>query len=349
MKTMHRIWLPLTLVSGLAAQTLQTLRLPTGSFPTGEDNLPLASSPVRYQQWYSSAEFLVTAGLPARINGMAFLAGNVLQPGGTVDIEIRMAHLPFGQLPSATFDSNLRVDNTLVVPRAVVTLVRQPPPGTRVFTFNFTREFTWDGSSGVVIDVKVFGNGNNNQSYLYPCRTTVSSPGKTMRLFAPGNPASLVRATLSQNGVGLVTEFDYLFGLTVPYGDGCPGANAAVPVAGTSGGAPIPPNPVWTQTLNNAAPLTPVVMTMGTSRWLFGTVPLPFDLGLFGFNGCFLLAEPLVFFPTSTSAAGVGSVPIPIPGVRLRPRSLFVQWFVLDTQAPNGSLAASQGLWHVFG
>jgi hypothetical protein len=215
-------------------------------------------------------------------------------------------------------------------------------------TFTLAREFLWDGASGIVIDIKVFGNGNNNQPYQYACRTTVSSPGKVMRLFAPGNPATLVRATLAQNGIGLVTEFDYGFGLTVSYGGGCPGANSQVPLAGTTGGSPVPPNPTWTQTLNNAAPLTPALLVMGVSRTLFGSVPLPFDLGIIGFNGCSLWAEPRILLPTSTSAGGAASVVVAIPGVRLRPRSLFTQWFVLDQQAPNGSLASSQGLWHVF-
>ncbi|MEZ5964103.1 MAG: hypothetical protein R3F56_09685 [Planctomycetota bacterium] len=340
-------WISLLLTAALSAQTAQTARLPTGSFPAGEDNLPLASSPVRYQQWWAGSELQATLQFPARIRAMAFLAGNVLQPGSSVDIEIRMAHFGTG-LPSVTFDNNLQVDNTLVLPRGVVTLVAQPRADTRVVTFNFAREFIWDGSSGIVFDLKVFGNGNNNQAYLYPCRTTVSSPGKTMRLFAPGNPSSLQRATLSQNGIGLVTEFDYAYGITSPYGAGCPGANALVPVAGTTGGNPTPPNPNWTQTLSNAAAGTSAVLLLGTSRTRFGAVTLPFDLGIIGYSGCSLLAEPLVMLGTSTTLAGSASIPVPIPGVRLRPRSLFSQWFVLDTQAPNGALSGSQGLWHVF-
>src|SRR4029453_14563286 len=149
------------------------------------------------------------------IRSLAFFAGIVLQTGSTVDIEIRMAHLPAGQSPSTTFDNNLTMDNPLVVPRGVRLLAPQPAPDTRVFTFTFAREFPWDGTSGIVIDLKVFGNGNGNQSYLYPCRTTISSPGQTMRLFATGNPAGLTRATVAQNGVGLVTEFDYQEGVTV--------------------------------------------------------------------------------------------------------------------------------------
>jgi len=346
--TIPRIWLLSVLLTGLAAQTSQTLRLPTGSFPAGEDNLPLASSPVRYQQWYSAAELLATARLPARIRGMAFLAGNVLQAGSFVDIEIRMAHLGSAQVPGVTFDNNLQADNTLVVPRGMVTLVAQPPAGSRVVTFNFAREFVWNGSSGIVVDLKVFANGNNSQPYLYPCRTTVSSPGKTMRLFAAGNPAQQQRATLSQNGIGLVTEFDFVYGLSVGYGTGCPGANALVPLAGTANGSPIPPNPAWTQTLSNAAPLTASTLLLGTSKTAYNGVPLPFDLGLFGFTGCFLLAEPLVMLTTTTSAAGFGSIVVPIPGITIRPRSLFTQWFVFDRGSPNGALAASQGLWHVF-
>lgn len=342
-------WLSLALATSLAAQTLQTFQLPTGSFAAGESAIPLASSPTRYQQWYSATDLQATVRLPARLHALAFLAGNVLQNGSTVDIEIRMAHLPPGQLPGAGFEANLARDNTLVFPRSVVTLALRPAPGARVFTFNFVRDFAWNGSSGIVIDLKVFGNGMGNQSYLYPCRTTVSSLSQTMRLFASGNPANLSTATTVQNGQGMVTEFDYLDGVSVSFGSGCQGTAGVVPVAGTSGGLPIPPNALWAQTLNGAVPQAPVVLVVGSSQTAYGTVPLPFDLGLIGFTGCFLRVEPLVYFPATATAAGVATVPMPLPGVTLRRRYMFVQWFVLDSGAPNGALAASQAMWHVFG
>ncbi len=348
MNATHAILSLSLFLGGLEAQ-IQTLQLPTGAYATGQDNLPLASSPTRYQQWYAASELLNGVGRPMRIRGLAFLGQRVLQQGSNVDIEIRMAHMTPGLLPVARFDSNLARDVTLVLPRSIQNLVPNPPPGTRAVTFNFTREFTWDGASSVVIDLKVFGNGNNNQSYIYECLTATSALSKTMRLFAPGNPSTLQNATLSQNGFGLVTEFDFVDGVTVPYGTGCPGAGNVTPVAGTSGGLPIPPNPAWAQTLDFGAPSTAGVFVVGGSKTMYGTVPLPFELSVIGGNGCFLYNDALVMIPTSTSAAGVGLLPLPIPGVTLRRRQIFSQWFLLDLGAPNGALSGSQALWHVFG
>jgi hypothetical protein len=346
MRTFCLLLATAAVASGPAAQTVT---LPTPPFTPSEEALPLATAPSRYQQWFSATDLAAAARLPIRIRRMAFLAGIVRQPGSTVDLEIRMAHLPFGQIPSTTFDNNLTRDNTVVVPRGVYSLALQPAPDTRVITFTFPREFAWDGTSGIVIDIKVYGNGNNNQSYLYPCRASFSSGGKLTRLYAVGNPANLTRATTLQTGAGLVTEFDYVDGASVSFGAGCPGAGGQVPVAGTSGGLPIPPNPGWTQTLNSVAPLAPTALVVGGSRTTFGGGALPFDLGLIGFPGCLLRVDPLVFFAATSSAGGVALVPMPLPGVTLRRRYIFVQWFVFDRLAPNGALAASQGMWHVFG
>lgn len=338
--------LPLAVAAALSAQTMT---VPAAPFTGGEDTLPLAASPTRYQQWFSAPEMTSVARVPVRIRAMGFVAGNVLQNGNTVDIEIRMAHLRPNTLPSATFANNLAEDNTLVFPRAVVTLASRPQAGARVVTFNFVREFVWNGLSGIVIDIKVFGNGNGNQSYLYPCRTANGIPGRTMRLFAPGNPANLQQATLVQNGMGLVTQFDYADGVTVSFGAGCPGTGGLAPSAGTNGGLPIPPNPSWTHTVTNVLPGAPAVFVAGASRTTFNGLPLPIDLGLIGFPGCALHVEALLFIPTSASLGGVALMPLPVPGVTLFRRQMFTQWFVLDPGASNGGLAASQALWHVFG
>lgn len=329
------------------AQTATSIRVP--NMPsTGSDNLPIAAAPSRYQQWFAAAELQATARFPVRIRSMGFIAGQVLQPGSTVDIEIRMAHMASG-LPSSTFANNLVTDNTLVFPRANVTLVANPAPGARIATFNFSTEFWWNGTSSVVVDLKVFGNGNGNQSYLYSCQSVIGAFGRTMRLFAPGTPSSQTTATVSQNGQGLLTEFDYVDGITVSYGTGCLGGGNQVPVAGTVGGLPIPPNPNWGYSISNAAALATTLLVVGGNNTNYAGTPLPIDLSVIGANGCFLRAEALVFFPSSTTAAGTGVVPIPIPGVVLRRRQLFAQWFVLDALAPNGVLSASQGLWTIFG
>lgn len=339
---------PLLTLACLGAQT-QTSRFPTGAFATGQDNLPLASSPTRYQQWFSSSELAIAIARPVRIRSLAFIAQRVLQQGSNVDIEIKMAHMTPGLLPVPRFDSNLMSNVITVVPRAVHNLVANPPPGTRAVTFPFAQEFVWDGVSSVVIDLKVFGNGNNNQSYIYECLTAVSALSKTMRLFAPGNPSTLQNATLSQNGIGLVTEFDYIDGVTVSYGAGCPGTGNVTPVAGTSGGLPVPPNPAWAQTISGGAPSVPAVWIAGGSRTMWGTVPLPVELTVLNAFACFLHTDVITMIPSNTTAAGVGILSVPIPGVTLRGKKFYSQWFLLDLGAPNGVLSGTQALWHIFG
>lgn len=336
-------------VLGATAQTVTTITVPANVTPTGSDAAPLATAPSRYQQWYSASDLGLTARVPVRIRAMAFLAAQVLQSGSDVDIEIRMAHMAPQQAPSTNFANNIATDNTLVFPRARVNLVAMPAVGTRVVTFNFATQFLWNGSSSIVVDIKVYGNGNNNQPYLYPCQTVIGAFGQTTRMSAAGNPASLTTATLLQQGQGLITVFDAVDGAVVSFGTGCPGAGNRVPVAAATGGLPIPPNPNWGFEVSNAAALANALLVIGTNNRIWGTTPLPIDLGVIGATGCFLRVDALVFFGATTSAAGIGQVSIPLPGVTLRRRQLFAQWVIPDVAAPNGILSTSQGLWVVFG
>ena len=91
------------------------------------------------------------------------------------------------------------------------------------------------------------------------------------------------------------------------------------------------------------------VWIAGGSRTMWGTVPLPVELTVLNAFACFLHTDVITMIPSSTTAAGVGILSVPIPGVTLRGKKFYSQWFLLDLGAPNGVLSGTQALWHIFG
>ena len=341
----------LTLGSVLPAQS-KTLEFPSGAPFTLANSYPFAGPIMRYQVWYSAAEWLAIAKTPLRIQEVQFKTLTGGQLGKTVDLQISMGLCPsFG--PTQVFDQNLGTNPVLVVPRKVVTL---PTAVANSFAvkFPFTTEFVWDGSSAVTIEVRIFGNGNGNSAFLYDFVSTASAAGQMTRLYTVSDP-NAVTAVNYQSGWGLITRFLGANGTVVSFGSGCAGAGSFVPVASTSGGLPLVGNGAWTQNLNKASSGRPAAFTIGSSNTMWGTVTLPLDLTSVTMPGCFLLVEPLVVLGTTTFGGGPGNgaaaVGLPLPPVtNYLGMSAYGQWLVDDPSSPlNGKLAASQGLWFVFG
>ena len=352
MNTLH-FPLAIALVSALAAaQATKSLDLPTVIPVQTTNNYPFAGPIMRYQMWYSPTEWLATAKNPVRAREVQFKTTQGGQVGYTVDIQITIGNGPIAG-PSASFDANLVSGVVHVVPRAVRTLPTSQA-GAFAVKFPFVSDFVWDGTSGVVLDVRIYSNGNNNQAFLYDLAATASSGGGRIARLYTVNDANATTATIYQPGSGLVTRFLYQEGVTVSFGTGCPGAGNFTPVAGTRGGLPLPANGSWGQTLANAPSQRPALFVIGTSNTMWGTTPLPLDLGLINAFGCSLLAEPLVTATTTTVGGGPGtgladiSTPIP-PVTTIVGQSVYAQWFVLDAAAPNNMLCASQGLWTIIG
>lgn len=338
----------LLVVPALAQQTFD---LPTLRFNPQNNSFPFGGAPMRYQQWFAASEWQQQAQKPIRVIGMRFYAG----PGGqgptgrVVDIEVRIAHA----LPttfSGTFDNNFVSDETLVFPRGPLTL-QAPGSSALPVQINFQSEFVWDGQSGVVIDIRMFDNGNGGVPYTYDLEYSGFTQHRSARLYTSGDPLAR-QATQVHPGTGLRTQFVFHEALGFPYGQGCAGDGMFVPEHGVQGGHPIPGNAAYTMTLENAPSQRTALFFIGFSATQWGGNPLPFELTLLGARGCFILAEPAAGVTTTTVGGGAGTglaqFPLPMPPTTSWVgNDFFTQWLVLDPNSPNGLLCVSNGVRHI--
>ena len=337
----------LLLASLLSAQTLVT----TPSTTTANVDRPFAGGVGRYQQWYA-AWTLSGPGqftTPVRIDQMEFFAGlSQSSTQTTIDMEVTISHgLGFGLL--GTFASNL-VDPLVVLPRQNVTLF-PGAPSALVMTIPFATQFTWDRTRPIVIDIKIFGNGMNNQPFTYNHLGTASGLQAVARNYQAGNPSAV--SGVVQQSVGLITRFRGRSGFVLEYGSGCAGEGSFVP-DNTVLNLPWP-GIGWGHQLTGAASQRFAMWMIGDSRTTFGSFLLPADVGtMLGFapNGCMMRQNAVASLWTTTVGGGPGagfaSINVNLPAVGWYiGMSLYTQWFVLDPNSPNGLMSATEGAWSV--
>lgn len=328
----------------------QTFVLPLSVGNPLNTNVPFAVGRMRYQQWYSAAQWQARSARPIRVNAMQFRAGSsgLGVAGRQVEIEVTMANGP--TTPSSAFESNLVSGRVIVFPRNRITLPA-PTPGTWPVTIPFTNEFVWNGTSSVVVDIRVWDNGNNGNSWTYDMEYDGSSSSAMFRLWAVNNPTATTAGFMGQ-GQGLTTRFFYNSALSISYGTGCAGEGGFVPLASTEGGLPVPGNGAWTQVLSRAPSQRQALFYMGFSSTLWNGQPLPFDLGILGAAGCSVLAEVVAGVTLTTvgggPGAGIARLPFPMPSTTSWVGiEVFSQWIVIDPGSPSGVLCVSNGLWHI--
>ena len=339
----------LALAGGLSAQG--TIDLPSLRNNPQNNSYPFAGPSMRYQQWFSALEWQLQSAKPIRVTGMWFFAG----PGRTgvggrvADVEVTMANARPSTY-SGTFDNNFVSGRTTVLPRQLITL-QAPASNPFPIRLQFRNEFVWDGSSGVVVDIKVFDNGNGNQPYLYDLEYAPFTLGRTTRLFTINNPIARTAATTSAN-TGLAIRFLFDEALAWPFGSGCTGEGGRVPAHTVDGGLPIPGNSGYQMLLTGAAVQRTGVFLIGASDTQWNGTPLPFDLAPFGGVGCSLLVDLVATATVPTVGGGPGTgiarLPFPLPGQSSYVgASFYSQWIVLDPGASNGVLAVSNGMRHI--
>lgn len=331
----------------LAAQST-TFTLPTAT-PATSNNLPFGGGIAHYQQWYSAAEVQSGVTGPKRLVQLDFLSNGGTQVATTLDLEVAVGH-GFASGPSGIFASSFAEPPLIVLPRRTVNLVTAAA-GAPAVTLPFATQFTWDGTSPLVVDIRIFGNGRANQTFTYDLRAAVGTAlGKTTRLYALGN-ASATTATIVQPGWGLFTRFTMRDGVNLPFGAGCPGEGGFVPVATALSLAQ--PNSQWTHQLTQAPPQRLAAWVLGSSNTSWNGLPLPLDLGTYAqAPGCSLLVNPVhTVFTTAiggSAGAGIATVTVALPPITaMVGLSVYTQWLVADPLALNGVLAASNGIWHI--
>jgi hypothetical protein len=335
-----------SLAPALTAQP-KAVTLPAPVVTQITDRSPLGLPSLRYQLWFSRDQWLQVAQTPFRINRMDFVGGpGAADTGFPVTIAVRMAN-SFATSPTTQFDLNFASPAVTVLPQQTITLPNLAP-GTPV-PINFSTEFVWDGVSGVVVDVRMYGNGNNDQPFDYFMLRTIGLPGRCAILSAV-SPSS-VNATRVDLGQALVTTFRGNEGVTVDFGAGCLGASSTVPRAFQTGGVPRPANPSFKIEVDNIGVGLPCVLFLGLSRETWAGGALPFNLDQIGFAGsCPLLVSPDLLIGATSFGTGRAFVDLPIPPITaIVGGEMFGQWWVIDPSAVGGILSVSQGLWTQFG
>ena len=348
----------LALATALPAQSPQLLPSPAPFWFA--DNFPLGAPPIRYQQWFTAAQWTRTVGHPVRITGLDFFAATTGLGGpAVIDIEVTMGngpafvgvHMPsnltnpFAAFPTAP---------VVVVPRGLHSLGASLP-GTRPLQLSFVNEFVWDGESTVVVEVKMWDNGVGNVARSFDLLYAQNGGFEYGRMWGlSSDPDNVTNASIVQQGNVVAMQFHFAEGVSIPYGDGCPGQGGHIPMASTTGGLPVPANGAWTQVLSGANSQKNAVLLIGGSNTMFGAAPLPFDMSLIGGFGCELWASIDGSIPALTVGGGPGAgsaqVATPIPPVTgFTGLSVFFQWLVWDDQSANGVMSMSHGLQTIFG
>ncbi|MBL8723352.1 MAG: hypothetical protein JNK49_04865 [Planctomycetes bacterium] len=322
--------------------------------PSGPLNLdrPFPGGTGRYQQWYSANELAAGFGSPVRIERLEFFAGSNAQNATTIDMEVTMAHGPALGLGS-TFAANFLSPPVVVWPRGNLQLTAGAA-GSVVLTVPFSTRFTWDRTRPVVVDIKIFGNSRNGQPFTYDFQGTASGQGSTGRNYVQGSPSATTGTV--QVGWGLRTRITARPGVVVDFGFGCAGGGNVVP-RNASLNVPYP-GITWNNQLTGAASQALAIFAIGLTSTTTTTSPpvaLPADIGvLFGMAplNCNLLVDLGAVLSATTvgggPGSGIASMPLVMPPVTWYiGTSFFTQWLVLDANAPNGVLAASQGVWAI--
>lgn len=336
----------LTCLLAVAADAQTVVTSPTLPAPVNV-NRPFAGGIGRYQQWFNVNQFSAITE-PMRFEQVEFFcgSGNGLTPTPlTVSCEVLMGHGKFSQV-FGNFDNNWHEPPTMVAG-----LQSRPitvgPSGSVCMSVQFSELFTWDTIHPILIEIRIHGNNQGNQPFVFNNQGTTFSIGQTSRVYAANN--ALATSGQVQQGVGMITRFTARPGMMMTFGAGCPGQGNFIPQNEADQIAW--PGITWTHKISNAPP-------QRTAYWVIGDTnqsPFPVDLTtLFGLppSGCMLLTNPVNAIPVLTvggsAGSGLAQLPIQLPATTgYVGMSLYTQWVVFDPLAQNGVLAVTPGLWTI--
>jgi len=340
-----RALLPICFLS-LAVSAQVTVTTPNLPAPVNVDR-PFAGGVGRYQQWFNVNQFNAITE-PMRFEQLEFFCGtsNTATPQPlTINCEVLMGHGKFSGV-FGNFDNNWYEPPVMVKPLGSVS-VTSGPSGQVCMTLPFTNLFTWDTVHPILFEIRIHGNNQSNQPFLFNTQGTTFSIGSTSRVYSAGN-AFANSGSVSQ-GVGMIARMRARPGMMLEFGQGCPGEGNIIPQNEALQLAW--PGITWMQQLTQAA-------SQRTAFWVIGdtnTTPYPIDLTtLFGLppTGCMLLTNPVNAIPVMTVGGGAGGglaqLPISLPATtNYVGLSIYTQWVVFDPLAQNGVLAVTPGLWTI--
>ena len=291
---------------------------------------PFSQQPGRWQQVFRVKELKERVKKPVRFKRLEFRSKTANQVGTQIEIQVVMSRFKGGL--DVFFNNNLAKDAVVVFPRNKITL-----PTSRALSWDlvipFVSDFTWDGDSDIVVDVRVFSNGNQSKPFLYFFDSVSFDPFVQIEDIWAATPNAL-KATRVGRGTGLIARLSWQEGAVVKYGNGCKGQGGYVPEIGTNG-IPVVGNTGLRVNVSKARPQAPAFLLWGGSDKKWGAFNLPLDLKPLGMPQCTLFAAPLQIFGTQTlggnPGTGFGSVPFGIPSTSVvKGIELFAQWFVVD-------------------
>ncbi|MCC6670532.1 MAG: hypothetical protein IT458_05685 [Planctomycetes bacterium] len=264
--------------------------------------LPYGQTLHRWQQLYEAAALPVglTPGKQIRTVGWRRCGDAANYPSAPIDIEVGVYSVPFAQAGmSATFATNRTA-----------------------------------GTGGVAFTRKVYnlpamplGNPTNTYARL-PLDTPHVFAGPNLLVEVVAFGATVVstnwRADMCSGTTG---------GGAGTFGTKCGPTTNTINSTGTY----LPGNTITITEASGPVNAAAVAM-IGFSQAALGPIPLPYALGGLGFTGCNLYQSADVGIGSTLSAAGGGSLPLPLPAnPALNGVSFGAQWVNLDPASPGGA------------
>jgi hypothetical protein len=336
--------LPVLAVAAVAqTQTTKKVKLPKSNPVPRTSPLPFGQNKIHYQQWYEGRQFSPEVKQSVRFVGLEFFGA--MPAGSTLDIEVTLANASSSL--SGVFAQNFVSNKVTVIPR------RKIPVAGAITKLPFVIDWKFDGTSNVVLDIKMWDNGHG-KPVTFAAESTILTFSNVKRQYFIGNPNA---ATANSSGTtghhGLATRFLFQEGGTYDYGAGCKGGNNITPV-GSANAVPMPGLGSYEQLLTKAGSSYPCIFILGISKTKWGTSNLPFNLAFIFAPNCNLLVSPDLYVFTTTVGGGPGTgsakIKTPVPPIgNLGGVKVYSQWLILDKASPNANLSATAGLMHVVG
>ena len=128
-----------------------------------------------------------------------------------------------------------------------------------------------------------------------------------------------------------------------PFGKGCAVQSGLLPRISTTGGGPVVNNSKFRVELKRANAQVASFLWLGSSnKFLVGSIPLPFALGVLGMTNCNQHVSIDALFATVNNRYGGAGLPLGIPNdSKLKGAKIYLQWWTQDSKANRSGIVVS--------